>query len=147
MAEIPIPTLRLIYRRMVLTRAFDTKLNELAAAGEPLVHHSGLGQEATPVTACAVLRSDDYLMPYHRGWAWAIGKGMEPKRILSELIGKKTGYMGPCPPSGTHRYSFKVYALDEKLNLPAGETKDRLLEAIEGHILGQGRLMGRYKRQ
>ncbi len=59
----------------------------------------------------------------------------------------KTGYEGPCPPRGTHRYFFKVYALDEKLNLPAGETKDRLLEAMEGHILGQGRLMGRYKRQ
>jgi hypothetical protein len=59
----------------------------------------------------------------------------------------KTGYEGPCPPRGTHRYFFKVYALDEKLNLPAGETKDRLLEAMEGHILGQGQLMGRYKRQ
>ena len=94
MAEIPAPTLRLIYQRMVLTRAFDTKLNDLAAAGESVVHHSGLGQEATPVAACACLRTDDYLMPYHRGWAWAIGKGMEPKRILAELIGKKTGYMG-----------------------------------------------------
>jgi TPP-dependent pyruvate/acetoin dehydrogenase alpha subunit len=94
MADIPIPTLRLIYRNMVLTRAFDTRLNDLAAAGEALVHHSGLGQEAAPVAACAALRPDDYLMPYHRGWAWAIGKGMEPKRILAELIGKKTGYMG-----------------------------------------------------
>jgi TPP-dependent pyruvate/acetoin dehydrogenase alpha subunit len=94
MVDIPIPQLRLIYSKMVLTRAFDTKLNDLAAAGEPLVHHSGLGQEATPVTACAALRSDDYVMPYHRGWAWAIGKGMEPKFILSELMGKKTGYMG-----------------------------------------------------
>ncbi len=60
---------------------------------------------------------------------------------------KKTGYMGPCPPSGTHRYFFKVYTLDEKLNLPAGETKERLLEAMEGHILAQGQLLGRYKRQ
>jgi Raf kinase inhibitor-like YbhB/YbcL family protein len=59
----------------------------------------------------------------------------------------KTGYVPPCPPSGTHRYFFKVYALDQMLNLPAGETKDRLLEAMEGHILGQGQLMGRYKRQ
>jgi Raf kinase inhibitor-like YbhB/YbcL family protein len=60
---------------------------------------------------------------------------------------KKTGYAGPCPPRGTHRYFFKVYALDTKLNLPAGETKERLLEAMEGHILGQGQLMGRYKRR
>ncbi len=57
------------------------------------------------------------------------------------------GYMGPCPPSGTHRYFVKLYALDEKLNLPAGETKSKLLDAMEGHILGQGQLMGRYKRQ
>jgi Raf kinase inhibitor-like YbhB/YbcL family protein len=57
------------------------------------------------------------------------------------------GYIGPCPSSGTHRYFFKLYALDEKLNLPAGETKAKLLEAMEGHILGQGQLMGRYKRQ
>lgn len=92
--EMPIPQLQLIYRRMVLTRAFDMRLNEWAAAGEPLVHHSGLGQEATPVAACALLRPDDYVMPYHRGWAWAIGKGMEPRFILAELIGKKTGYMG-----------------------------------------------------
>jgi len=92
--EIPIAKIQMIYRKMVLTRTFDMKLNELAAAGEPLVHHSGLGQEATPVAACAVLRPDDYVMPYHRGWAWAIGKGMEPKFILSELMGKKTGYMG-----------------------------------------------------
>lgn len=57
------------------------------------------------------------------------------------------GYMGPCPPSGTHRYFFKLYALDERTNLPAGETKARLLDAMEGHTLGQGQLMGRYKRQ
>lgn len=94
MVEIPSPQLRLIFQRMVLTRTFDMKLTELLASGEPLVHHSGMGQEATPVTACALLRPDDYVMPYHRGWAWAIGKGMEPKRILSELRGRKTGYMG-----------------------------------------------------
>jgi Raf kinase inhibitor-like YbhB/YbcL family protein len=59
----------------------------------------------------------------------------------------RLGYMGPCPPSGTHRYYFTLYALDEKLNLPAGETKDRLLEAMEGHLIGQGQIMGRYRRQ
>ena len=59
----------------------------------------------------------------------------------------RLGYMGPCPPSGTHRYYFTLYALDEKLNLPAGEPKDRLLEAMEGHIIGQGQIMGRFKRQ
>jgi Raf kinase inhibitor-like YbhB/YbcL family protein len=60
---------------------------------------------------------------------------------------KKTGYGGPCPPSGTHRYFFKLYALDTDLNLPPGSTKDQLLKATEGHVVAQGQLMGRYKRQ
>ena len=59
---------------------------------------------------------------------------------------RKLGYGGPMPPSGTHRYFFKVYALDAVLNLPAGATKSQLLKAMEGHILGQGQLMGKYKR-
>ncbi len=58
----------------------------------------------------------------------------------------KIGYGGPCPPGGTHRYYFKVYALDEKINAEAGITKSELLKAMEGHILSEGQLMGRYKR-
>ncbi len=58
----------------------------------------------------------------------------------------RPGYGGPCPPSGTHRYFFKVYALDAMLDLPAGATKQQLLDAMEGHVLAQGDLMGRYKR-
>lgn len=57
------------------------------------------------------------------------------------------GYGAPCPPSGTHRYFFKIYALDMELDLAAGATKSDLLNAIEGHILGQGQLIGKYKRQ
>lgn len=59
----------------------------------------------------------------------------------------KIGYGGPCPPGGTHRYFFKLYALDIELNLEAGITKSELLKAMEGHILAQGQLMGKYKRQ
>jgi hypothetical protein len=55
--------------------------------------------------------------------------------------------MGPCPPSGTHRYFFKLYALDTVLNLPAGATKDQLLKAAQGHILAQVELMGTYTKQ
>jgi Raf kinase inhibitor-like YbhB/YbcL family protein len=58
----------------------------------------------------------------------------------------RTGYGGPCPPSGTHRYYFKVYALDSEIDLPAGARKPDLLKAMEGHILAQGQLMGKYKR-
>ena len=58
----------------------------------------------------------------------------------------KIGYGGPCPPSGTHRYFFKLYALDRETSLAPGASKDQLLAAMEGHILEQGELMGRYKR-
>lgn len=58
----------------------------------------------------------------------------------------KIGYGGPCPPSGTHRYFFRVYALDGELPLKAGATKADLMKAMEGHILLQSQLMGTYRR-
>lgn len=59
----------------------------------------------------------------------------------------RVGYGGPCPPSGTHRYFFKIYALDTELQIDTGAGKHGLLKAMEGHILGQGQLMGKYKRK
>jgi Raf kinase inhibitor-like YbhB/YbcL family protein len=59
---------------------------------------------------------------------------------------RKLGYGGPCPPGGTHRYYFKLYALDTVLNLEGGSTKAQLLAAMKGHILAEGQLMGKYKR-
>ncbi len=59
---------------------------------------------------------------------------------------KRIGYGGPCPPSGTHRYYFKIYALDRGLNLGPGATKQQLLQAMEGNVLDQGQIMGTYKR-
>jgi len=59
---------------------------------------------------------------------------------------KKLGYGGPCPPFGTHRYFFKIYALDTVLDLKPGATKKEILKAMEGHIIGCGELMGKYKR-
>ncbi len=56
------------------------------------------------------------------------------------------GYNGPCPPSGTHRYFFKLYALDTLLDLPAGASKTQLLAAMQGHILAQGELMGTFSK-
>lgn len=58
----------------------------------------------------------------------------------------RTGYGGPCPPSGTHRYFFKLYALDTNLDIKSGANKDALEEAMEGHILGQAELMGTFNR-
>ncbi len=57
------------------------------------------------------------------------------------------GYGGPCPPSGTHRYFFKLYALDAVLDLAAGASKDQLLQAMKGHILAQTEVMGLYARK
>jgi Raf kinase inhibitor-like YbhB/YbcL family protein len=58
----------------------------------------------------------------------------------------RNDYAGPCPPSGTHRYFFKIYALDKMLNLSEGITKQKLEKAMEGHILKQAELMGLYKK-
>lgn len=59
----------------------------------------------------------------------------------------KTGYGPPCPPSGEHRYFFRVYALDTMLELPAGSDKQALLTAMEPHIIATGELMGKYKKR
>ncbi len=59
----------------------------------------------------------------------------------------KIGYGGPDPPKGEpHRYYFKLYALDTTLDLPAGASKDQVLAAMKGHVLGAGQLMGKYGR-
>ncbi|MEP6748296.1 MAG: YbhB/YbcL family Raf kinase inhibitor-like protein [Bacteroidota bacterium] len=57
-----------------------------------------------------------------------------------------TGYHGPCPPSGSHRYYFYVFALDTKLDLNAGSNKEELQAAMDEHILATGTLMGRYQK-
>jgi len=60
---------------------------------------------------------------------------------------RKHSYGGPCPPSGTHRYFFKVYALDTKLNLDSNSRKRDVEKAMKGHILAQGELVGLYSRR
>jgi Raf kinase inhibitor-like YbhB/YbcL family protein len=59
----------------------------------------------------------------------------------------KIGYGGPCPPSGTHRYFFKLYALDTELKLSSSATKADLERAMKGHIVAEGALMGKYSRR
>ena len=58
----------------------------------------------------------------------------------------KTGFGGPCPPGGTHRYFFTLYALDFKLDAGAGLDKQKLMKAIDGHVLAEAQLMGTYSR-
>jgi Raf kinase inhibitor-like YbhB/YbcL family protein len=57
------------------------------------------------------------------------------------------GYGGPCPPNGTHRYYFRIYALDAMLDLPDRATKKDLVAAMKNHILAEGSLMGKYQRK
>ncbi len=68
-----------------------------------------------------------------------------PGEQLINDFGRKD-YGGPCPPSGTHRYFFKIYALDEELDLEVGVKKEALEKAIEGHILEKAELKGLYKK-
>lgn len=58
----------------------------------------------------------------------------------------RIGYGGPCPPSGTHRYFFKIYALDAKVDPGRQTRKGDLVRAMKGHVLAEGQLMGKYKR-
>ncbi|HBB32122.1 MAG TPA: YbhB/YbcL family Raf kinase inhibitor-like protein [Cyanobacteria bacterium UBA8803] len=59
----------------------------------------------------------------------------------------KLGYGGPCPPSGIHRYFFKLYALDRQLGLKSGAAKAQLEAAMSGHIVASAELIGRYSRE
>lgn len=56
-------------------------------------------------------------------------------------------YQGPCPPSGTHRYFFKLYALDAMLLPPANANAEVMMDALRGHLVGQAQLIGQYKKQ
>lgn len=78
--------------------------------------------------------------------AECVSSRKEPARDFAEGLNSwiTTGYGGPCPPSGTHRYFFKVYALDVELSFATTPTKANLLKAMEGHILAEGELMGTY---
>jgi Raf kinase inhibitor-like YbhB/YbcL family protein len=84
--------------------------------------------------------------------AAGLNENVPPDAVLKNGICQGTtdfgriGYGGPAPPSGTHRYFFKVYALDTTLDLPADSVKQELEDAMEGHILAQGELIGKYSR-
>ena len=76
-----------------------------------------------------------------------IAEGSPPKGVQGTNDFGKSGYGGACPPSGTHRYYFKIFALDRELDLPSGARRGQLDAAIKGHIIAQGELMGRYSRK
>jgi len=122
----------------------------------PLAWHAGPSG-----TACYALIMDDPDAPagtWVHWVAWNIPRTELAEKVAPEARladgtcqGKssfgKTGYGGPCPPSGEHRYFFKVYAVDKKLDLPVSTDKDDLLAAMRGHILAEGQMHGVYARK
>jgi pyruvate dehydrogenase E1 component alpha subunit len=84
-----------LYRQMVLIRHLEQKSSELYAQGKiGGFLHLYIGQEAIAVGACKALRSSDHLFTAYRDHGWAIARGLEPKRIMAELLGKATGVSG-----------------------------------------------------
>jgi Raf kinase inhibitor-like YbhB/YbcL family protein len=117
-----------------------------------------LQMQDTPASAkCLVLIVDDPDAPGGLFTHWLvwnidpktteIGEGSSPKGVPGENSFGKSGYGGPCPPSGTHRYYFKIFALDRQLDLPAGAKRAQLDAAMKAHVIAQGELMGRYSRE
>ena len=114
-------------------------------------------QEVPPTAKSLVLIVDDPDAPSGLFTHWiiwnispqasTIAEGSAPKGVEGMNDFGKSGYGGPCPPSGTHRYFFKIFALDKELDLPAGSKRAQLDAAIKGHVIAQGELMGRYSRQ
>jgi len=77
----------------------------------------------------------------------SIAEGSAPKGVQGTNDFGKSGYGGPCPPPGTHRYSFKVFALDRELELRSGAKRSQVDAAMKCHVIAQGELMGRYARK
>lgn len=131
--------------------------------------HTGEGPDISPAltwtglpegTKEVALICDDPDAPRPEPWVhWVVYKipatqtGLPEGSVQGALEGEndfgRTGYDGPMPPKGhgVHHYHFKVYALDADLEAGAGLTKDQLLEAMRGHVIAEGELIGTYKRQ
>jgi Raf kinase inhibitor-like YbhB/YbcL family protein len=73
--------------------------------------------------------------------------GVPPGATEGTTSARKQGYTGPCPPSGTHHYRFKVYALDTELDLPAAATVEQLEKKIQAHQVDFAELTGLYSRK
>ncbi|PYI98446.1 MAG: YbhB/YbcL family Raf kinase inhibitor-like protein [Verrucomicrobia bacterium] len=113
--------------------------------------------DVPPETKSVVLIVDDPDAPSGLFTHWAvwnispqtstIAEGNAPKEVHGTNDFGKSGYGGPCPPSGTHRYYFRIFALDRELDLPSGAKRSQLDAAMKGHVIAQGELMGRYARK
>ncbi len=76
-----------------------------------------------------------------------VDEGEEPAGVHGLTTSGTLDYVPPCPPDREHRYFFRLYALDTSLDLPEGSTIDQLLQAMDGHIIAQAEMFGRYDRR
>lgn len=105
-------------------------------------------------TACLVLIMDDPDAPMGTWVHWVVFNIKPASSIAEDSVpGKqcmnsfgKTDYGGPCPPSGTHRYFFKLYALDTTLDIDSSSEKSDVEGAMEGHILEKTQLVGMFSK-
>lgn len=130
------------------------------------------GQDISPLlfwesvpdgTKTLALISDDLDAPVGTWVHWVIfniplgtvelSRDIPPRKVLADgsMQGlndfRKIGYGGPCPPGGTHRYYFKLYALDCRLDLSPGASKKLVMDSLEGHVIDRCELMGTYTRK
>ncbi len=112
-------------------------------------------EEIPDNTKSLVLIIDDPDAPSNTWTHWVV-YDIEPKKEIKENevsgiqgindFGKKN-YGGPCPPSGKHRYFFRLYALDKKINRKDGETRKEIEKEMDGHIIEKTELIGIYEKK
>ena len=117
----------------------------------PTIYVKNIPQKAKSLA----LIMDDPDAPMAGGFTHWVAWNIDPAGMINEKSsqgvqgkngGGKNGYTGPCPPGGTHHYHFKVYALNEMLTLKSGADKKQLEDAMKGHILATGEVVGLYKK-
>jgi Raf kinase inhibitor-like YbhB/YbcL family protein len=121
------------------------------ASTSPALH---LGEYPSQTKSLAIIVNDPDA-PMSGGFTHWVAFNIDPTQDIPQNFkggvqglngAKKAGYIGPCPPSGTHHYHFMVYALDQRLELGSNTDKAELEKAMQGHILAQGDLVGLYKK-
>jgi Raf kinase inhibitor-like YbhB/YbcL family protein len=143
----------------ISTRAFSARLpipERFTADGanvNPPLTISGVPRDAKSLTLI-VDDPDAPMGPWTHWLVWNIKPGTTavpenttpPGAIVGRNDARVPKYLGPSPPRGTHRYLFRLYALDQKLDLPPGANRNALEDAMQNHIIAQAELLGRYAR-
>ncbi len=143
----------------ISTRAFSERRpipERFTADGEninPPLNISGVPSKAQSLAL--IVDDPDTAMGTWTHWlVWNIKPGTSivpedttpPGAIVGRNDARVPKYVGPSPPRGTHRYYFRLYALDQKLDLPPGANRNALEDAMQNHIIAQAELLGRYAR-